>query len=185
MPQYLEIEIGGDSVAKMKTSHRNGTHYDIYWCINSGFQRKYSNINTGVECQPKDQTKRKIDFQNDFTHMQRAIAAASKTAKQFLNEIEKVENPPPSDLEKVKIYHRTNLYDRGIITINPQESGKANLRIEVGSGPNRPKNAQPVQVKEFIREDIDISGTSYPLSMAIQVLDSQGHWMIELLSKGT
>jgi len=40
-------------------------------------------------------------------------------------------------------------------------------------------------VKEFTREDIDISGTSYPLSMAIYVLDSQGHWMIELLSKGT
>jgi len=143
MPQYLEIEIGGVPAAKMKTSHRDGTHYDVYWCTNSGFQRKYPNINTGVECQPEDQIRRKVDLQNDFTHMRRAIAAASKTAKQFLNELEKVENPTPNKLEKVKIYQRTNRYDRGIITIDPQESGKANLQIEVGTGPNRPENARP------------------------------------------
>jgi hypothetical protein len=185
MPQYLEIEIDGVSLAKMKTSHRDGTHYDICWCNNSGFQQKFSNFNTGVKCQPKDKIAQKKDFQNDFTHMCRAIAAASKTAKQFLNKLEKVEEPTPSELEKVKIHHRTNRYDRGIITIDPLECGKANLRIEVGAGPTRPKDAKPAQVQEFKRLGIDISGTSYPLSMTIHVLDSQGRWMLKLLSKGT
>lgn len=183
MPQYLEIRVGGDSAAVMRTSHRQGTRYDVSWCTGSGFHREFCNIDTGVECQPKKQPQRRRDFQNDFAHMRRAIAAASKTGKRFLDELEKVDRIAPSELERVEMRLRTNCYDRGTITIDPTEPGKADMRIEVRAGPARPENPQPTQVKNHIREDIDISGT-HALAMAIEVLDSQGRWILELLSRG-
>jgi hypothetical protein len=115
--------------------------------------------------------------------MRRAIAAASKTGKRFLDELEEVDRTASGELQRVEMRLRTNRYDRGTITIDPTEPGKADMRIEVGSGPTRSQNQQPTQVKNHIHEDIDISGT-HALAMAIEVMDSQGGWMLELLSRG-
>ena len=89
MPQYLRIEIGGVCVAEMKTSHRDGAHYDIFWNSYKGHQQHFCNFYTGVECQPRDPVERQRDSRNDFTHARRAIAAASLTAKQVLDKLEK------------------------------------------------------------------------------------------------
>ena len=157
MPQHLEIEIEGACVAEMMTSHRDGTHYDIYWSSNSGFKFHFPDFDTGIECQPSDPAKRQIDFQNDFTHARRAIAAASETAKQFLHELVKVEKPKANDIEVVQIHLRTNSFDRGRVTIYPQEGETANLRIEIGTGPIRVQDAQPAQIDEFNQVGINIA----------------------------
>jgi hypothetical protein len=185
MPQHLEIKFGGESKAKMKTSHLNGTHYDIYWNHESGFHIKFFDIDTGVKCQPKDKSKSKVDFKNDFIHMRRAIAAASKTASLFLYEFGKISKITPRELENVEINFHTNHYNRGVVYINPDKSGKAMLQINVGTGPTRPLNAEPPDVETFFLEEIDISEASDSLSMAIHVLESQSHWMLEELSKGS
>lgn len=183
MPQYLEIQVAGHSEATLKTSHRQGTRYDVYWSTTSGFHREFFNVNTEIECQPDDQTQRRRDFRNDFAHMRRAIAAASVTGKRFLDALDEADRNAPSELDAVKIRLRTNRYDRGVIAIDPTGGGEANLEIEVGSGPTRPPNAHPTQVKKYVRENIDISGACNPLSAAIRVLDSEARWMLELLSR--
>jgi hypothetical protein len=183
MPQYLEIEIGGQCVARMETSHRTGTRYDICWCSNFGFQRSFLSLDTGVPCQPEEQDASKVDFQNDFIHARRAIAAASSTAKQFLNDLPEVENDGAGGLERIEVYLRTNCFDRGRVTIEPQEGKTANLRIEIGTGPIRTQNAQPSQVAEFSRLVVDLAETASSLELVLQLLDSEGAWITKTLAE--
>jgi hypothetical protein len=186
MPQHLEISCGGVRVAEMMTSHLNGTHYDICWCSDTGFHRSYHNIDTEVESQPnKDGVERQKDFQNDLTHARRAIAAASKTAKIFLDELSKVVKPVASDFDVVHIHLRTNRFDRGKITINPQTGETADLRIEIGSGPIRYNNAHPSNVIEFNKVGVNTSGATSSLNLALQVLYTEGPWMLKVLAENT
>jgi hypothetical protein len=137
MPQHLDIEIGGVCVAEIMTSNRGGTHYDIYWSCHDGFQCKFPNFNTGVNCQPKEKSKRWFDSRNDYFHAHRAIAAASSTAMHFLDELAKVDKLIESNFEVVHILLRTNHIGRGKITIEPQKDEKADLIMEIGTGSNR------------------------------------------------
>ncbi|MGB2963178.1 MAG: hypothetical protein WBB69_04250 [Anaerolineales bacterium] len=185
MPHHLEIESDGVRVAEMMTSHLRGTHYNIYWCSNTGFHHNFPNFDTGVECQPKDPVKRQLDFLNDFTHARRAIAAASKTAKMFLSELSKVKKIVASDFDIVHILLRTNCFDRGKITICPRAGEIANLRMEIGSGPIRPSNAQPTQVIEFNEVDVTTAGATSSLTLALKVLECEGPWMLKVLAENT
>jgi len=185
MPQHLGIEMGGIFVADMMTSNRGGTHYDICWSSHDGFQCKFPNFNTGVKCQPRDKLKRWLDSRNDFIHAHRAIAAASSTAMQFLDELEKVDKPIESDFGVVHILLHTNRIDRGKITIEPIKDEKADLLMEIGTGPNRLDNAQPSQVEEFTQVGIDTTGAKSPLELALNILYSAREWMLKTLEDNT
>ena len=185
MPQYLYFEIRDKRVATMQTSHLSGTCYDIKWCRPAGPKLSLPGIDTGVQCQPEDPIKRKRDFQNDFSHARRAIAAASLTAKQFLDKLAGIETHRASDFEVVRIRLRTNSFDRGTITIRPQKGGTAKLHMEIGTGPERPPGAQPLQVSEFSEAGVDVGGATSPLALALQVLDSEGSWLLNALAGNT
>jgi hypothetical protein len=183
MPQYLKIKIGDVCIAEMKTSKCGKTNYDICWCSNTCFQLHFPKVDTGVECQPNDRDKKLLDFQNDYIHARRAIAAATLTAKRFLDSLPEIENSATSDFEMVHICLRTNHFDRGKVIITPQEDGTANLRMEIGQGPKRPPNAHPAQVKVFNQLGIGTTGVTDSLALALQVLDSEGAWMLKVLGE--
>jgi hypothetical protein len=185
MPQYLTIEIGGVCIAKMKTSHLDGTHYNIFWNSKIGYEEDFPNFDTGVECQPSDPVERKKDFKNDFIHARRVIAAASLTAKQFLDNFINKDKSIKDEFGVVHIILRTNEYDRGRITLSPSKDLTAKLTMEIGTGPERPQGAKPIKTKKFIKESINLIGDEPSISMVGQVLESEGLWMLKTLGENT
>jgi hypothetical protein len=187
MPQYLIIVVGGATIAQMKTSHRNGSRYDIYWTSIQGCQREFPDIDKGVECQPSvgNAHERTQDFRNDFIHARRAISAASSTAKRFLDDLNYRVQTDKKTIETVQIVLKTNCYDRGRITIVPNDDQEATLTMEIGTGPCRPRRAIPVQAKSFTKDGINILGVNSSIAMASHVFDSECTWMLNKLEKNT
>lgn len=181
MPQYLYINIAGVSIAQMRTENRGGTHYDIFWNSNQGYQEDFKNRDTGVECQPSDSGEKIEDFKNDFTHARRSIAAASSTAKQFLDNFLNNVNYNENNIEEVQVILKTNKRDRGKITIFPNDDQKAKLTMEIGTGPNRPQDAIPAQAESFIKDGIDLLGINSSITMISHVFDSECEWMLNIL----
>ena len=161
MPQYLVLVVRGVTIAQMKTSHRGGdrSHYDIFWTSIQGYQREFPHVDTGVECQPSDRNERRRDSMNDFIHARRTIRAASLTAKQFVNDLNSRVRTSRNKIETVQMTLKTNCYDRGRISIIPNDDKEATLTMEIGTGPCRPKGAIPAQAESFMKDGINISET--------------------------
>ncbi len=185
MPQFLEIEREGERIAVMMTGRLNGTNYRVSWYSNMGINLIIPIIDTRVECQPSDPAEQQIDFQNDFTHARRAIAAASNTARAFLDKLLNEGISSDSNIDEIQIRLRTNCFDRGKITIRLQEGETANLRMEIGSGPIRYPNSQPSQGIVYNRTGINPDEQTSSLTLALQILDSTGSWMLEKLEENT
>ncbi len=132
MPQHIFIEIGGVCIAHMWTSRLGGTRYDIYWESNQVYRKKISNRNTGVDCQPTSNlAESRKDSKNDFIHARRSIAAASSTAKQFLDNLDNKIKTNNNNIEEVQIILKTNTHERGKLTISPTDDQKAKLTMKI------------------------------------------------------
>jgi hypothetical protein len=183
MPQCLTIQIGGVCIAGMMTGNLGGTKYRISWYSNIGNQEPFvDNVDTGVECQPpRNDPEWGKDLRNDFIHARRAIAAASLTTKQFLDNLIDEKHTYEDDFGVVQIFLRTNCFDRGRITISPHhEDLKATLMMEIGTGPIRPPDAIPIKTREFIK-DISLIGIESSISMVGYAFESEGSWMLQHL----
>lgn len=172
-------------VAEMMTSHLRGTKYDIFWCSHTGFHQDFPNVDTGIECQPCDPEERELDFRNDFIHARRAIAAAAITARMYLDEMMAIKESIVCSDKDILINLRTNCFDRGKISISPQNRGKANLLMEIGSGSIRYPNARPSRIVKVAKTGIHINEEASPLSNALEVLAAEGPWMLNQLAEFT
>ena len=183
MPQHLYIESHGTLVGEMSTGHLSDTCYDVFWQGSGGVKLFLPNVDTGIQRQPNDPVERQRDFQNDFIHARRAIGAAAITATRFLEALGPTEAKGNHCNEEVQIRLSTNQFDRGVISIQPQQGGRAKLNMRIGTGPTRPEEAHPFEVAEFTCEDIDAAGASLPLVAALLMLASAGPWLLRVLNE--
>lgn len=186
MPQYLRIEAAGALVGKMSTSHRpeTDTCYDVSWQEPGGVELFLPNVDTGIPRQPSDCIEKQRDFRNDFTHARRSVGAAVVTAPRFLEQLALTETEGERSTEGVLIRLSTNLVDRGMISIQRQQGGRADVKVRIGTGPNRAEDAYPPDVVEFACQDIDTAGVASPLALAVQVLASAGPRLLRMLDEG-
>ena len=185
MPQYLEIEHNGERIAVMMTSRLNGTNYRVSWFCSMDIHQTGQIIDTEVECQPSDPAERQIDFQNDFIHARRAVAAASKTARGYTDKLIDAGFSSENNIDDIQIRLKTNCFDRGKIIIKPQTDGTADLYMEIGSGPIRYPDSQPSQVVMFNLKEIKTDDFTSSLILALQILDIAGTWILEKLEENT
>lgn len=183
MPQFLIITIDGNYLAHMKTGNLGGTRYNIDWFPKLNIcEHNFLNIDTGIERQPSHPYEKTEDFKNDFIHASRAIAAAEKTAKKYLYCLEnQLQLANPSELSEAHIFLRTNIFDRGRIIISPIDVERANLTIEIGTGPVRPQYAKPIKLKSFSKK-VNLSRIDSTISMTSNIFESEAQWILHILS---
>lgn len=182
MPQCLKIFVGKKLVAKMVTSHRSDTCYDVCWDIVGVTQRNFQDVNTGIQRQPSEMVERQNDFRNDFLHAQRAIGAALETLPQLLDELGS-NVTECGCVEIVQIHLSTNDFDRGTITIQQTLSDGLIVLLQIGTGPKRPANAIPDEVTRFEFTTSDIGSASSPLAQVRQVFVTRGPDMLRSLAE--
>ena len=183
MPQHLEIEIEGEVIASMCTSHRDGTHYDIKWTGPDGVVLSKSNFDTGVQCQPHGLNEREEDFKNDFKHLERVISAASKTALDFQAALESYAPAEARNASSaVLIRLRTNQFDRGTISIKWEPNSCVSIELLVGVGLNRVVHSIPEKPLQFKSDVCGVSSTSV-LEQALEAISRKGGEMSSWLKK--
>lgn len=184
MPQHLNLEVDGVLTGRISTSNKGGTLYDVCWFRpDGGLELSLTDVDTGVPRQPQTPDAMERDFKNDFTHSKRAIAAATKTATRFLFELPKALTERPLGSGRVVIRLRTNKFDRGVNDLQPVQGDRVDVRVRIGTGPNRPHGALPKEVVEFTQEGIDVVDVTSSVALVLQVFASVGPSLLEQLSE--
>jgi hypothetical protein len=147
MPQHLCFTVDGESVAVLTTGNLSGqgqpTTYAVSWISSEANNVHVGNFDTGIPSQPTSNTERQQNFLCDLTHARRGIAAARAAADDILNQWSHSFRHVRDNFEEIKIYLRTNFYDRGSITVTQQDGQTSLVRLQIGCGPVRPIGANP------------------------------------------
>ena len=178
MPQFIDFVIGCARVGTLKMGNpgnSNTTCYRITWCAGSGWQL-VGDFDTGIECQPCPQCWPKdaeTDDKCDFTHARRAIAATAAAADKICGTI-----PDHStNFVGVQLHLRTNGYYRGVVSIQPYDSGKLILAVKIGGVTGRFPEARPFTSFE-VSKPVN-KPNARQLQAAFQVITSERTWLMD------
>lgn len=182
MPQHLYFVIDGAWAATMTTENKSGTLYYVVWEGCTTEPIRLDDINTGVQSQPPPGPEREYDFRNDFNHASRAIGAAASVAPTILNALTVSPTKEEGEFQEITVCLHTNFFDRGMISIQPQAGGKLPLRMRIGTGPVRPRNAYPREVFDHYHQ-VSISAMhGSPLAVVLQILSSEREQLLDALA---
>ena len=183
MPQHLKIEVGAELVACLSTSNKADTQYDINWRIPEvGIEMSFVDVDTGVQRQPQDPEAREKDFQDDFVHARRCIAAALACSDKLLQHLQNHCSQQIADMKPIIMRLMTNNFDRGLIQIHPSENESVSVSVFIGVGSNRIPDSFPREKWEWSCEGIGISGVQSQTARALTVLRSIGETLLIALS---
>jgi hypothetical protein len=184
MPQHLKIDVEGELVAWLSTSNKGGTLYDVSLCVPElNIDIPAPNVDTGVERQPQDPEARAAEFRNDFTHARRCIAAAVRSADNFLHHLREHGTPEYAEMKPIVMQLMTNHYDRGFIQVHPSDDGSVDVDVVIGHGPNRVPNSSPKDECKLTWEGIDASGVHSQTERALKVVRSIGPELLRALEE--
>lgn len=136
MPQHLKVIVAETLVAALTTSNKGpGTLYDVLWCSPEvDASTLFPNEDTREPTQPQDSAERREDFNNDFAHARRCIAAVVKTAKRFLDKVEERGPSGSADRKPILMLLTTNARPRGWIEVHPADNEQFDVEVQIGRG---------------------------------------------------
>jgi hypothetical protein len=185
MPQHLCFTVDARSVALLSTGNlsRQGlpTTYKITWTSAEANNEFIGRFDTGLPCQPASSAEAHEDLLCDFTHARRGIAAAQAAANAILDRWLESFRASGCDFKMIRIYLRTNCYDRGCVMVSEEDERALQVKLRIGTGPVRPIGANPRQPWSVCyRQSVSSDGLS-PLGKALKLLSSENCRLSELL----
>jgi hypothetical protein len=182
MPQHLSIKANKIEIATMMTSNVSDTKYDVFWQQSGGERIKLPGVDTGIQRQPQVQSEQEEDFINDFIHARRALGAACATSDIFQKYL-KFDGGLEENTDEIQVELRTNEFFRGNVFIKIDDNNSATITVEIGSEPVQFQNSHPKVVEKLIKHiQLPIENKT-SLMLALNVLKSEGAWMLSALEK--
>lgn len=183
MPQHLKICVEDTLVGQLSTGNKGGTRYRVRLLVTElAMDPSPTVVDTGVQCQPQDQEEKRADFKNDFTHARRCIAGLVSSSEHFLQQLERDRAADQVESRPITMRLLTNMFGRGIISVNPVDDQSVDVNVRIGAGGCRVPDALPRTECQLSWEGVQTSGSRSQTARALKVLRSIGPNLLRELS---
>lgn len=185
MPQHLRVEVEDSMVGRLTTYNKDGcgnTLYDLTLCIQELETDFFlPGVDTKVPRQPEPPEERKADFQNDFMHAIRCIAAVVESANEFLTYLHKCKPEGIIDIKPITMRLMTNKFDRGIIQVKPSNRN-SDVSVIIGTGNNRVKESYPKDEWKWSRLNVEECDMTSQMGRALAIIKTIGPDLLSALT---